>query len=296
MSAARLLDGKATAAAVRESVRAEVARLRAKGVAPSLVVVLVGEDPASQVYVRNKDKAAHEAGFAVRTLQLPATIAQAELEREVRALSADPSVHGILVQLPLPKGLDAQRIVLLIDPSKDVDGLHPENVAALVMGRPGLFPCTPLGCIEVLDRHDIALEGRNVVVLGRSLLVGKPVALLALERNATVTVCHSRSRELARVCASADVLIAAVGKPRLVKADWVRPGAVVLDVGINRLPDGKLCGDVDFEAVVGHAGAITPVPGGIGPMTIAMLLGNTALAAARSAGLEKDSLLGSGRA
>ncbi len=292
MTRARLLDGKATAAAVRETVRAEVARLRAARVAPSLVVVLVGEDPASQVYVRNKDKAAHEAGFEVRTLRLPAAIAQAELEREVRALSADASVHGILVQLPLPKGLDATRIVQLIDPRKDVDGLHPENVAALVMGRPGLFPCTPLGCLEVLDRHDIALEGRHVVVLGRSLLVGKPVALLALERNATVTVCHSRTRDLRAVCASADVLIAAVGRPRLVQGDWVRPGAVVLDVGINRLPDGKLCGDVDFEAAAAHAGAITPVPGGIGPMTIAMLLGNTALAAARSAGLEKDSLLG----
>jgi methylenetetrahydrofolate dehydrogenase (NADP+)/methenyltetrahydrofolate cyclohydrolase len=291
VSPARLLDGKQTAAAVRAEVRAEVLRLRAAGLAPKLVVVLVGEDAASQVYVRNKDKAAQEAGFEVRTLRLPATLAQAALESEVRALSADASVHGILVQLPLPKGLDAARIVRLLDPHKDVDGLHPDNVAALVLGTPGLFPCTPLGCLELLDRHDLPLEGRQVVVLGRSMLVGKPFALLALERNATVTIAHSKTRDLGGVCRSADVLVAAVGKPRLVQGDWIRPGAVVLDVGINRLPDGKLCGDVDFEAARERAGAITPVPGGLGPMTIAMLLSNTALAAARQAGLEKDSLL-----
>jgi methylenetetrahydrofolate dehydrogenase (NADP+)/methenyltetrahydrofolate cyclohydrolase len=181
--------------------------------------------------------------------------------------------------------------VRLIDPRKDVDGLHPENVAALTLGSPGLFPCTPLGCLEVLERHDLPLEGRQVVVLGRSMLVGKPFALLALERNATVTIAHSKTRDLAGVCRTADVLVAAVGRPRLVQGDWIKPGAVVLDVGINRLPDGKLCGDVDFEAALRVAGAITPVPGGIGPMTIALLLSNTALAAARSAGLEKDSLL-----
>ena len=291
MSPARLLDGKATAAAVRAEVALEVARLRAAGTAPKLVVVLVGEDPASQVYVRNKDKAAHDAGFEVRTLRLPATVTQAALESEVKALNADASVHGILVQLPLPKGLDEKRIVRLLDPRKDVDGLHPENVAALVLGGKGLFPCTPAGCIVVLDRHDLPLEGRHVVVLGRSMLVGKPIALMALERNATVTIAHSRTRDLAAVCRTADVLVAAVGKPRLVQGDWIRPGAVVLDVGINRLPDGKLCGDVDFDAALPHAGAITPVPGGIGPMTIALLLSNTALAAARIAGLEKDSLL-----
>jgi len=295
VSPARLLDGKATAAEVRADVAREVARLRGLRLAPQLVVVLVGEDPASQVYVRNKDKAAQEAGFLVRTLRLPAGIAQAALEAEVRALGADGAVHGILVQLPLPKGLDAQRVVSLLDPRKDVDGLHPHNVAALALGGPGLFPCTPLGCVELLERHDLPLEGRNVVVLGRSMLVGKPFALLALERNATVTIAHSKTRELAAVCRGADVLVAAVGKPRLVQGDWVRPGAVVLDVGINRLPDGKLCGDVDFEAARERAGAITPVPGGIGPMTIAMLLSNTALAAARQAGLETDSLLVRGR-
>jgi methylenetetrahydrofolate dehydrogenase (NADP+)/methenyltetrahydrofolate cyclohydrolase len=291
VSPGRLLDGKACAAAVRAEVQAEVARLRAVGLAPRLVVVLVGEDPASQVYVRNKDKAAQEAGFEVRTLRLPATVAQAALEAEVRALGADASVHGILVQLPLPKGLDAQRVVRLLDPRKDVDGLHPENVAALVLGGRGLFPCTPAGCLSILERHDLPLEGRHVVVLGRSMLVGKPFALMALERNATVTIAHSRTRDLAGVCRLADVLVAAVGKPRLVQGDWIRPGAVVLDVGINRLPDGKLCGDVDFEAARERAAAITPVPGGIGPMTIALLLSNTALAAARLAGLEKDSLL-----
>jgi methylenetetrahydrofolate dehydrogenase (NADP+)/methenyltetrahydrofolate cyclohydrolase len=291
VSPARLLDGKATAAAVRTEVAREVARLRAAGVAPALAVVLVGEDPASQVYVRNKDKAAREAGFEARTLRLPASTSQSALEEQVRALCADPAVHGILVQLPLPKGLDEQRIVRLLDPRKDVDGLHPENVAALMLGGKGLFPCTPAGCVVVLERHDLPLEGRHVVVLGRSMLVGKPFALMALERNATVTIAHSKTRELAALCRTADVLVAAVGRPRLVQGDWIRAGAVVLDVGINRLPDGKLCGDVDFEAALPHAGAITPVPGGIGPMTIAMLLSNTALAAARQAGLEKGSLL-----
>jgi len=291
VSPARLLDGKATATAVRAEVQAEVGRLRAAGLAPQLVVVLVGEDPASQVYVRNKDKAAQEAGFLVRTLRLPAGVAQAALESEVQALNADAAVHGILVQLPLPKGLDAQRVLRLLDPRKDVDGLHPANVAALALGSPGLFPCTPLGCIELLERHDLPLEGRHVVVLGRSMLVGKPIALLALERNATVTIAHSKTRDLEAVCRLADVLVAAVGRPRLVQGDWIRTGAVVLDVGINRLPDGKLCGDVDFESARERAGAITPVPGGIGPMTIAMLLSNTARAAARQAALEKGSLL-----
>jgi len=291
VSQARLLDGKATATAVRAEVQAEVGRLRAAGLAPQLVVVLVGEDPASQVYVRNKDKAAQEAGFLVRTLRLPASVTQAQLEREVQSLNADAAVHGILLQLPLPKGLDAQRVLRLLDPQKDVDGLHPSNVAALALGNPGLFPCTPLGCIELLERHDFALEGRHVVVLGRSMLVGKPIALLALERNATVTIAHSKTRDLGAVCRLADVLVAAVGRPRLVQGEWVKPGAVVLDVGINRLADGKLCGDVDFESARERAGAITPVPGGIGPMTIAMLLANTARAAARLAGLEKDSLL-----
>jgi len=273
---ARLLDGKATAAAVRADVRRGADELsRARGVRPGLAVVLVGEDPASQVYVKNKDKAAHESGFYVRTERLPATTTLAELLALLDALNRDASVHGILVQLPLPRHIDAHAVVERIDPAKDVDGLHAANVAALVLGRPGLRPCTPAGCIEILDRHAIALEGAEVVVVGRSMLVGKPFALLALERNATVTIAHSRTRELAAACRRADILVAAVGKPELVRGDWIKPGAVVLDVGINRLADGRLVGDVAFEEVASRASAITPVPGGIGPMTIAMLLANT---------------------
>lgn len=283
---AKILDGKACAAVVREGVAQRVAALRAVGVHPGLTVVLVGEDPASQVYVRNKDKAAQDAGFRVQTLRLPAGIAQGELEQRVRELGADASVHGILVQLPLPRGLDATRVVRCIPPHKDVDGLTPPNVAALAMGEPGLFPCTPLGCVEILERHGLPLAGAEVVVIGRSMLVGKPFALLALERHATVTVAHSRTQDLAAVCRRADILVAAVGKPRMVQGDWIKSGAVVLDVGINRLPDGTLCGDVDTEAAMARAGAITPVPGGIGPMTIAMLLSNTVLAAERVAGRE----------
>jgi methylenetetrahydrofolate dehydrogenase (NADP+)/methenyltetrahydrofolate cyclohydrolase len=291
--AARLLDGKQVAAQVRAEVKESVRALVQRGVTPGLAVVLVGEDPASQVYVRNKDRAAAEAGFAVRTLALPAQIAQAELVERLRALNADPGVHGILVQLPLPGHLDRDAVVQSIDPRKDVDGLHAENVAALCMGRPGLVPCTPAGVIELLTRSGVALEGARACVIGRSLLVGKPLALLLLERNATVTVCHSRTRELPRVAREADLLVAAVGQARVVRADWVRPGATVVDVGINRVNEGgelRLVGDVDFESVRAVAGALTPVPGGVGPMTIAMLLANTALAAARSAGLAASAL------
>ena len=280
---ARILDGKATAALVRDDVRRGAVQLLAeRGVQPGLAVVLVGDDPASHVYVKNKDKAAHEVGFAVRTERLPATSTLAELLAVVERLNADASVHGILVQLPLPAHLDASVVIERIDPRKDVDGLHAHNVAALAMGRPGLRPCTPAGCIEILDRHALPLEGAEVIVIGRSMLVGKPFALLALERNATVTMAHSRSRDLPALCRRADLVVAAVGRPLMVKGDWIRPGATVLDVGINRLPDGRLVGDVDYAAAVGHAGAITPVPGGIGPMTIAMLLANT-LQAARTA-------------
>ena len=280
----QILDGKATAMAVREGVAARVAALVADGVQPGLAVVLVGEDPASQVYVRNKDKAASAAGITVQTRKLPAETTQAELEAVVLELNEDAAVHGILVQLPLPKGLDEQRVVEAISPEKDVDGLHPANVAALVQGVEGLLPCTPAGCIELLDRHDIALEGKHVVVIGRSQLVGKPVAQLALGRNATVTICHSRTKDLAAEVVRADVIVAAVGWAKLVKGDWVKPGAVVLDVGINRGDDGKLVGDVDFEAACQRAAWITPVPGGVGPMTIAMLLANTVTACARQTG------------
>ena len=281
---ARLLDGKAMAREVRAEVRAAAAGLAAGGVVPGLAVVLVGEDPASQVYVRNKDRAAQEAGFHVRTERLPASASQGELLALVARLNADRGVHGILVQLPLPRGLDQDAVVRAIDPDKDVDGLHPRNVAALAMGTEGLVPCTPAGCIELCDRSGIALEGSRVVVVGRSMLVGKPVALLALARNATVTICHSRTRDLAAVVRTADIVIAAVGRPRMVRAEWIAPGAAVLDVGINRLEDGSLVGDVDFEAAREVAGAITPVPGGVGPMTIAMLLRNTLSAAQRLSG------------
>ena len=283
---AKLLDGKATALAVREDVAARVARLKGQGINPGLTVVLVGADPASQVYVRNKDKAASAAGFVVDTKKLPDTTTQAELLAAVQSLNVDASVHGILVQLPLPKGLNEGEVVRAISPAKDVDGLHPDNVAALVMGEVGLVPCTPAGCIELCDRYGIDLKGKRAVVVGRSMLVGKPIAQLLLARHATVTIAHSRTEDLKSVCLEADVIVAAVGVAKLVKGDWVKPGAVVLDVGINRGADGKLVGDVDFAAAAENAGFITPVPGGVGPMTIAMLLGNTATAAARMAGVD----------
>ncbi len=270
-----ILDGKATAKAVRAEVATISDHLAAAGRAPGLTVVLVGEDPASQVYVGAKDRAATAAGFVVDTVKLPSSATQEEVLGTVTRLNADPTVDGILVQLPLPKGLDSDAIIEAIDATKDVDGLTSASVAKLVTGRPGLLPCTPAGCVEILDRHDIDLSGKDVVVVGRSMLVGKPFAQLALARNATVTVCHSRTRDLAAHCRSADVIVAAVGVAKLIQGDWVKPGAVLLDVGINRGDDGKLVGDVDFDAASEHASAITPVPGGIGPMTIAMLLANT---------------------
>lgn len=296
-SPGRVIDGKAIAKAVRADVRARAEALVGRGVQPGLAVVLVGEDPASQVYVRNKDRAARKAGLAVQTLRLPAEIAQGELVAEVRALNADPGVHGILVQLPLPGGLDDAEVIAAIDPGKDVDGLHPANVAALATGREGLFPCTPLGCIELCDRIGVGLEGKHVVVIGRSQLVGRPLAALALARNATVTICHSRTRDLPSVCRGADVLVAAVGRPEMVRGDWIRPGATVIDVGINRVEapgesggGSRLVGDVAYDEAAPVAGSITPVPGGVGPMTIAMLLSNTVDAAARSAGIPVSEL------
>ena len=282
---ATLIDGKATSQALRDEIKNEVTGLKTRGISPGLAVVLVGEDPASQVYVRNKDRAAQNVGIRAETHRLPATTTQSELLALVDALNADKAVHGILVQLPLPKGLDEMEVVRRIDPAKDVDGLHPANVAALVMGEPGLFPCTPAGCIVLCDRYGIALEGKHAVVIGRSMLVGKPVAQMLLARNATVTIAHSRTANLAEVCRSADVIIAAVGRLGLVRGDWVKPGAAVIDVGINRKPDGKLAGDVAFDEVADVAGAVTPVPGGVGPITIALLLSNTVLAAKRQAGL-----------
>ena len=285
-SGARILDGRATARAVRADVAVGAAALSAQGRAPGLTVVLVGDDPASQVYVRSKDKAATEAGFVVNTVRLAADVSQADVASVVEGLNADDAVDGILVQLPLPKGLDSDAVVDLIAPEKDVDGLTATNVARLSMGRPGLVPCTPAGCIEILDRCGIDLAGKDVVVIGRSQLVGKPFAQLALARNATVTICHSRTKGLAGHCRVADVIVAAVGVRELVQGDWVMEGAVVLDVGINRNDEGKLVGDVDYAAAASRASAITPVPGGIGPMTIEMLLANTLQAAAARQGIE----------
>jgi methylenetetrahydrofolate dehydrogenase (NADP+) / methenyltetrahydrofolate cyclohydrolase len=276
---ARVIDGKAVAAAVRERVRVDVAAYEAEsGRTPQLVTVLVGDDPASEIYIRGKHKASGEAGIRPAHHGLDASTRQEELEELVKALGADEDVDGILVQLPLPDHLDPDRVVALIDPAKDVDGLTPVNAGLLAHGTPGLVSCTPAGVMELLAHEGVELEGLEAVVVGRSKLVGVPVARLLLLANATVTMCHSRTRDLDAVCARADVLVAAVGVPRLLGAAAIKPGAVVIDVGINRLEDG-LAGDVDYAAAAEVAAAITPVPGGVGPMTIAMLLHNTLQAA-----------------
>ncbi len=276
---ATIVDGKEVAARVRAEVAQEVAELRERtGRAPGLATILVGDDPASEVYVRNKRKACTEAGIADHHQHLPADASQAEVASVIEQANANPEVSGILLQLPVPKGLDGKELTALISADKDVDGLTPVSAGRLMQGAPGLRPCTPLGVIELLDAHDVALKGAEAVVVGRSDLVGKPVAFLLLERNATVTMCHSRTRDLPAVCARADVLIAAVGRAEMISADYVKPGATVIDVGINRTEDG-LKGDVAFDAVAERAGLITPVPGGVGPMTIAMLLRNTVTAA-----------------
>jgi methylenetetrahydrofolate dehydrogenase (NADP+)/methenyltetrahydrofolate cyclohydrolase len=279
--AARIIDGKAVGAAVRDRVAAEVASYETeRGRTPVLATVIVGDDPASEIYVRNKHKACEEAGMRSVHHGLPAETSENELLELVGELGLDRDVDGILVQLPVPDHIDPDRVVAAIDPGKDVDGLTPVNAGLLAHGMPGLVPCTPAGVIELLRQEGVELEGAEAVVVGRSKLVGVPVARLLLAANATVTVCHSRSRDLDQTCSRADVLVAAVGVPRLLGPAAVKPGAVVIDVGMNRGEDG-LCGDVDFERVVETAGAITPVPGGVGPMTIAMLLVNT-LAAARA--------------
>ncbi|MEX2280115.1 MAG: bifunctional methylenetetrahydrofolate dehydrogenase/methenyltetrahydrofolate cyclohydrolase FolD [Acidimicrobiia bacterium] len=275
-----ILDGKAVAAAVHEEVAARVAELRERGVIPGLATVLVGDDPASHVYVRNKRRTAEKVGIVSFHHELEASASQDEVESLLDDLSASPSVHGILLQLPLPGDLDGEAAVMHIDPAKDADGLHPVNLGNLVLDRPGPRPCTPSGALRILDHYGIETEGANVVVVGRSFLVGRPLAIMlgSKDRNATVTLAHSRTTGLKELCATADILVAAVGRPEMIKGDWVRPGATVIDVGINRTDEG-LVGDVDFDEVVEVAGAITPVPGGVGPMTIAMLLHNTAEAA-----------------
>jgi 5,10-methylene-tetrahydrofolate dehydrogenase/methenyl tetrahydrofolate cyclohydrolase len=286
--AAQLIDGKAIAAQIREEVAEEVKKMVAEGKPkPGLATVLVGENPASQVYVRMKHKACEKAGIESFAYTLPETASQEEVESLVKELNENPSVNGILVQLPLPSGLDEESVLNCIDIEKDVDGFHPINIGRLAQkGRESLFvPCTPAGCLVLLDRMNVPIEGANAVVLGRSNIVGMPVALLLVKRNATVTICHSRTKDLPGVVRGADILIAAVGRPEMVKGDWVKPGAVVIDVGVNRVDDPstekgyKLVGDVDFEEVKEVAGMITPVPGGVGPMTIAGLLANTVRAA-----------------
>jgi methylenetetrahydrofolate dehydrogenase (NADP+)/methenyltetrahydrofolate cyclohydrolase len=277
---AQIIDGKAVAQTVRNEVARGVADFRVQhGRVPGLHVILAGDDPASTVYVRNKEKAALEVGMEGKVHRLPASVSQSALLGLVAELNRDPNVDGILVQLPLPPGLDAQAVVQSVDPAKDVDGLHMLSAGALWSGRPGLVPCTPRGCLRLLDHAEVRLEGARAVVVGRSTLVGKPIAALLLDRNATVTMAHSKTRDLAAVCREADVLVAAVGRRALIGGTFVKPGAAVIDVGTNRDDNGKLCGDVDFLAVERFAGAITPVPGGVGPMTIAMLLDNTLLAA-----------------
>jgi methylenetetrahydrofolate dehydrogenase (NADP+) / methenyltetrahydrofolate cyclohydrolase len=276
---ATIIDGKRVAAEVRAQVAADAADVKARtGHTPGLVTILVGEDPASQVYVRNKIAACDEAGMASFHEPMPATSTQAEVLGMVERYNADDRVDGILVQSPLPAGLDFKQVLERIDPAKDVDGFHPLNVGRLVAGQPGLVACTPAGVMQLLDWSGARLEGAEAVVVGRSDIVGKPVALLLLHRSATVTICHSRTRDLAEVTRRADVLVAAVGRARMITGDMIKPGATVIDVGVNRTPEG-LAGDVDFAGAEPVAGAITPVPGGVGPMTIAMLLRNTVTAA-----------------
>jgi methylenetetrahydrofolate dehydrogenase (NADP+)/methenyltetrahydrofolate cyclohydrolase len=277
---AKLIDGKLVAQTVRNEVARGVAEFRAQyGRAPGLHVILAGDDPASAVYVRNKEKAALEVGMEGKVHRLPASVSEAALLGLVGELNRDASIDGILIQLPLPSGIRSSVVVQAVNPSKDVDGLHTVSAGALWSNRPGLVPCTPRGCLRLLDHAEVNLEGARAVVVGRSTLVGKPVAALLLDRNATVTIAHSKSRDLGALCREADVLVAAVGRRAIIGTSFVKPGAVVIDVGMNRDEQGKLCGDVDFAAVEKVAGAITPVPGGVGPMTIAMLLDNTLLAA-----------------
>jgi methylenetetrahydrofolate dehydrogenase (NADP+)/methenyltetrahydrofolate cyclohydrolase len=273
--AAKILDGKALAARIRAGLADEAKALASRGVQPGLAVVLVGEDPASQIYVRNKTKACAEAGFRTFDHKLSADTSEAALLELVRALNADPKVDGILVQLPLPRQIDANKVLLAISPAKDVDGFHPDNLGRLLMGKPRFIACTPFGVIKLIEEAGVPIAGANAVVVGRSNIVGKPVAVLLTARDATVTLCHSKTRDLPAVVRGADILVAAIGKAEMVRGDWIKPGATVIDVGTNRLDSGKLVGDVEFAAAVERAGAITPVPGGVGPMTITMLMANT---------------------
>ena len=284
--AAQIIDGKALAQQIRERIANDCADLLAKkDVRPGLAAILVGDDPASHIYVRNKQKACEAAGIYVDEHKLPAATSQVELLRLIDKMNADPKIHGILVQLPLPKHIESKVVLEAVSPQKDADGFHPYNFGRLVEGSPTFEACTPKGVIKMIESTGVAIEGKRAVVLGRSNIVGKPVALMLLQRNATVTVCHSKTKDLPAVCREADILVVAIGRAKFVTAQMVRDGAMVIDVGTNRLPDGKLAGDVDYEPVRQKAGWISPVPGGVGPMTIAMLLDNTLESAQRAAGV-----------
>jgi len=280
---AKLIDGKGIAAEIRAEVRAECDRFFTQyGFRPGLAVILVGDDPASHVYVKNKKKACEECGFISKSFELPATTTQADLETLIEKLNRDKTVHGILVQLPLPKGLDERRVLLKIRPEKDVDAFHPYNVGNIMTGTYSILPCTPAGCMELIHRTGIKVEGKNCVVIGRSNIVGKPMAMLLLHDNGTVTICHSKTKNLSEITRNADILVSSVGKADFLTGDMVKPGAVVIDVGMNRNKEGKLTGDAVFESVEPVASYITPVPGGVGPMTIAMLMKNTLTVAKNS--------------
>lgn len=270
----QIIDGKLISSQIKDEVKERVAALKAKGRKVTLAVILVGEDPASQVYVNNKKKACEYCGINSESFELPETTSEGELLSLIDKLNKDADVDGILVQLPLPKGIDEDKVIMAIDPAKDVDGFHISNVGSLCVGRKGLVSCTPAGIIELLKRYNITIEGKECVVIGRSNIVGKPMALLLLRENGTVTVCHSRTKDLKDVTKRADILVVAIGKPKFIDASFVKDGAVVIDVGIHRNEEGKLCGDVDFDSVKDKTSAITPVPGGVGSMTIAMLMNN----------------------
>jgi len=278
----RIIDGNAIARELRVGLIRRVAALAARGVRPGLAVLQVGNHPASKIYVRNKTKACGEVGLYSEHIELPADADESTLLERIRTLNRDSRIHGILVQLPLPTGLSAERVLDALAPAKDVDGFHPINMGLLAAGSPHFVPCTPLGVMKLIEHEEIGVQGRHAVVVGRSNIVGKPVALLLLQKGATVTICNSRTPDLGAMTSQADILVVAAGRPRLVTAGMVKPGAVVIDVGINRLADGRLAGDVDFQSVLGTASCITPVPGGVGPMTIAMLLENTVMSAERA--------------
>ncbi|OCA92646.1 bifunctional methylenetetrahydrofolate dehydrogenase/methenyltetrahydrofolate cyclohydrolase FolD [Pseudobacillus wudalianchiensis] len=281
--AAAIIDGKAIAQDIRTELKKEIEKLKANGVTPGLAVILVGDDQASHTYVRNKDKACAEVGIHSEIYRYPADLSEEVLLQKVAELNEDPAIHGILVQLPLPAHLSEDKVIDAISPEKDVDGFHPVNVGKMAIGKEAFYSCTPYGIIKMLERENISLEGKHVVVVGRSNIVGKPAALLSLKESATVTVCHSKTKDLSAFTRQADVVIAAVGKAKFLKKDDFKPGAIIIDVGMNRDENGKLCGDVDFESAKETAAAITPVPGGVGPMTITMLLYNTVQSAKQKA-------------